>query len=197
LKTSFDLAASRIPNNNKTTVTMSHALLRLQKYPAIIGPSDEQEEVMLLECEHVDPSTFTNRSLHPEFIFKYGPAILWYSTFERIMSTQFNRSVVPKYSIKFVHMAKTSSFLEFCNASDKLAVKLGLRGLGRSEAEAVWVQELFFKYDKFLADIKKVMEELDCENESSFRSEAKFLLQKAVMKVSLLISIAAKFANRF
>lgn len=170
---------------------MSHALLRLQKYPPVIGPSDEQEEVMLLECEHVDPSTFTNKTLNPEFVFKYGHAILWYSTFERIMGAQFDRNVVPKFRIKFVHLAKAISFLEFCNSSDRLAVKLGLPGLGRSETEAAWVQELFFKYDKFMEDIKKGMEELGYEDEDSFRSEAKFLLNKAVMKVTLLIFVAA------
>lgn len=171
---------------------MSHALLRLTQYPAVTGPSDEQEETMLLACEYVDPSTFTNRTLSPEFVFKYGHAILWYSNFERIMSARFDRRVIPKYSIKFVNMAKTSSFLDFCNSSDKLALKLGLCGLGRSEAEAAWVQELFFKYDQSMANIKKSMEELGYDNESSFRSEARFLLMTAVMKVSLLISIAVK-----
>lgn len=113
--------------------------MSLEQYPLVRGPNMVQLEEMTFFGKEFDPSEFTTPTISQAFEAEYGRPVAWPRAWQRLMVVAFDKTLVPRFTGKFLFVADKISFLEFCNSSDVKARQKGKTVLGRQKLEGAWV----------------------------------------------------------
>jgi len=194
------LSLSLAPTSSSTTwqqairnlnTPTNYNMLAIDDYPPVPAHSYRQDGQAVFLGANINPSQYRSLTFSDSFLEKYGQPTLYYSDFNRLMTTHVNPNLFPRYRKAFAILADTLTFLDFCGQVDQIAIQNSLPVLGRKEMEAAWAQLWVIKYEKLREeDVLKLKQERPrIKDEAAAREFLKSLLNKAVERVSFCTKI--------
>ncbi|KAH7342982.1 hypothetical protein BKA65DRAFT_478847 [Rhexocercosporidium sp. MPI-PUGE-AT-0058] len=108
-------------------------------YPPVPEMSLLQSTFQIQLFGIVSPEDYTTWVFSPQFQAIYGSPTTAYSDFYRLVTTPFDREILPKYKTFDTLWMQQSTFIAFCKTVDNIAAIRNLEPVSRRAMEAAWV----------------------------------------------------------
>ncbi|PSS13232.1 hypothetical protein M430DRAFT_266710 [Amorphotheca resinae ATCC 22711] len=123
--------------------------MSVTNFPPVRAPGKRQQAFYILAGQALaDESKWKSFDFSEAFTARYGRPVVYWSHWNRLMSTPYRTELVPRFRGTFNEVLDNMNFLSFCQAVDQKAVHMKGRVLGRLEMEGLYAQFLIKKFDE-------------------------------------------------